>query len=441
MTDAPSSTVMTVLAHGVGGRTDLPLTAWQAGWSAGVALAFSFVALGLLWRQPQLRSLAAGRPLGATTAGVQWRVVPALRWITMALFVVVITAGLVGQDDTGANAVPVVVYVAFWVGIPLLAVLIGPFWSSLSPWETLAGLSDREDPECRPVPPSFFANGWATLVPVSAFLWLELVYHDGAQPRVLGWAALGYTLTVIGISYRWGRDVARSAEGFGTLFSLIARLSPIGRGPSGRLVVRPPLVGAVVDDLRPSELALVLVVLGGTAFDGMSRTRFWSEVSAGRSGWESTAVGTIGLLWMVILVGVLFHLASRFGDRLTGRTGFSDQFGHSLLPILLGYHVAHYFSMLVLEGQMIRVLASDPYGRGWDLFGTASDAVNWTLVSPTTVGWVQLGAIISGHLAGVLVAHDRSVELWQPATALRSQYPMFAVMVLYTVFGLVLMTG
>tara|TARA_Y100001934_G_C11851265_1_gene539667 strand:+ start:143 stop:454 length:312 start_codon:yes stop_codon:yes gene_type:complete len=103
--------------------------------------------------------------------------------------------------------------------------------------------------------------------------------------------------------------------------------------------------------------------------------------------------------------------------------------------------VAHYFSLLVLEGQLFRVLLSDPYGRGWDLFGTVADPVNWTLVSPTTVGWVQLGSIVAGHLTGVLLAHDRSVESWEPATALRSQYPMLAVMVAYTAFGLVLMTG
>jgi hypothetical protein len=111
------------------------------------------------------------------------------------------------------------------------------------------------------------------------------------------------------------------------------------------------------------------------------------------------------------------------------------------LPIVIGYHVAHYFSLLVLEGQQLGIRASDPYGRGWDLFGTAGDAVDWTRVSPATVGWVQLGAIVVGHLGGVLLAHDRSIESWRPSIALRSQYPLLMVMVVYTVLGLVLMTG
>ena len=158
-------------------------------------------------------------------------------------------------------------------------------------------------------------------------------------------------------------------------------------------------------------------------------------------GWGGTGVGTLGLVWLVAVVGVAWHLASRLGDRLTGGTGFSERFGHSLLPIVLGYHVAHYFSLLVLEGQLFWIRASDPYGRGWDLFGTAGDSVDWTRVSPGTVGWVQLGAIVVGHLGGVLLAHDRSIELWRPSVALRSQYPLLVVMVAYTVAGLVLMTG
>ena len=111
------------------------------------------------------------------------------------------------------------------------------------------------------------------------------------------------------------------------------------------------------------------------------------------------------------------------------------------MAILVGYDLAHYFSLLLLEGQAFTVLASDPYGEGWNLFGTAENAINWTLVSPGVVGWVQIVSIVVGHLVGVLVAHDRAGEAFEPAVALRSQYPLLAVMVLYTMFGLVLMIG
>ena len=164
-------------------------------------------------------------------------------------------------------------------------------------------------------------------------------------------------------------------------------------------------------------------------------------VCKGRAGWELTLVNTIGLVWVVALVGVAYHLAGRLGGRMTGERRFADRFGISLVPILLGYDLAHYFSLLLLEGQAFKVLASDPYGEGWNLFGTAEDAINWTLISPTAIGWVQITSIVVGHLVGVLIAHDRAVETFEKPVALRSQYPMLAVMVLYTMFGLVLMTG
>jgi len=440
---------MVVLAHGVGGRTDLPLSAWQAGWSAAVAMVLSFAALGLLWHRPRLAVLADGRPVSGIGVAGRWATT-VVRAAVLAVFAVVVTAGIAGADDVSANLSPVAVYVAFWVAVPILSALVGPFWRSVGPWDTLARLASQGRPVGSTPPPAAVAGGWLALVPVGAFLWLELVYHDGARPRVLGWAGLAYTVAVVAAARRWGTEAARRVEGFGVVIDLLARLAPVGRRSDGRWGLRAPLVGAAAEPLRPSEVGLVLLVLGGTGFDGVSRTRFWGDVASGRSGWDATLVGTVGLLWVVVVIGVAYHLAGRLGDRLTvgdppadggASGGFAVRFGHSLLPILLGYHVAHYFSLLVLEGQLFRVLASDPYGRGWDLFGTVTTPVDWMLVSPTTVGWVQLGSIVAGHLAGVVLAHDRSVASWRPATALRSQYPMLAVMVAYTVFGLMLMTG
>ncbi|MEE1571055.1 MAG: hypothetical protein V1247_05650, partial [Acidimicrobiales bacterium] len=167
----------------------------------------------------------------------------------------------------------------------------------------------------------------------------------------------------------------------------------------------------------------------------------WGDLMAGRANWEATVVSTVGLVWVVALVGLAYHLACRSGGRITGDPGFATRFGTSLIPILVGYDLAHYFSLLLLEGQAFVAQASDPLGRGWDLFGTVDNAVNWTLISTAAVGWVQLGSIVVGHLVAVVVAHDRAVEEWRPAVALRSQYPMLGVMIAYTVFALVLIAG
>ncbi|HVM03119.1 MAG TPA: hypothetical protein VM263_10655, partial [Acidimicrobiales bacterium] len=113
----------------------------------------------------------------------------------------------------------------------------------------------------------------------------------------------------------------------------------------------------------------------------------------------------------------------------------------SLVPILLAYTIAHYFSLLVFEGQGALALASDPFGSGWDLFGTADWRIDFTAVTVATIAYVQAGAIVVGHVAGVVAAHDRAVELLPVRQAVRSQYPVLAAMVAYTVAGLTLLLG
>jgi hypothetical protein len=107
------------------------------------------------------------------------------------------------------------------------------------------------------------------------------------------------------------------------------------------------------------------------------------------------------------------------------------------VPIALAYAISHYFSLLLSQGQVLVPLASDPLGRGWDLFGTTDFSVNLTPLSPNTIWYVQVGSLVVGHVAGLAVAHDRAVSLFPSADrALRTQYPLLALMVVYTVGGL-----
>lgn len=135
--------------------------------------------------------------------------------------------------------------------------------------------------------------------------------------------------------------------------------------------------------------------------------------------------------------------AMRVGATLTSRPkdALFGPFVHSLVPIALAYAVAHYFSLAVFEGQGSLALLSDPLGRGWDLFGTADWRIDYRAVTPTTIAWVQAGAIVVGHVIGVVVAHDRAVAMFDRKRADRSQRPLLAVMVAYTVGGLALLLG
>ena len=436
-----------IFAHGIGGRLDLPLSEWQVAWAGVVALVFSFAALGYFWHKPLLKSMSIGRPALKVFPQVRLFKVVA-RYISLILFLVVVIAGFIGQDNTVANLAPITVFVVFWIGVAFASALFGHIWKDLSPWETLGSFVDlmRGEDKRETVPPKWLTSGWSALLPISVFHWFELAYHDGASPRVLGWWISIYTIGLIAIAWKWGWSQARKAEGFGVLFGALAELSPfrvretVAQKPK-KVFIRFPFVGVSNYEMTSSQLAVVLAALGGTAFDGFSRTRFWAEMIVGRTKWELTLVNTIGLIWIVALVGVAYHLAGKLGSRTTGDPKFSERFGASLIPILFGYDLAHYFSLLLLEGQAFKVLISDPFGKGWDIFGTATDPINWTLISTGTIGWIQVLSIVGGHLVGVLVSHDRGIEKFELKNAMRSQYPMLAVMVLYTMFGLVLMTG
>ena len=434
-----------IFAHGIGGRLDLPLSEWQVAWAGGVALVFSFAALGYFWHKPLLKKLSIGRPAFSVFTRLNlFKTI--IRYISLTLFTVVLIAGFIGQDNTVANLAPITVFVVFWIGIAFASALFGHIWREISPWETLGKLVDQIRKENGESAPKWLTSGWAALAPISIFHWFELAYHDGASPRVLGWWILIYTVGLMAIAWRWGWTQARKAEGFGVLFGAFAELSPFrvketeAQKPK-KMFIRVPFVGVANYEMTSSQLAVVLAALGGTAFDGFSRTRFWSEIIVGRNKWELTLVNTVGLIWIVAVVGVAYHLAGKLGGKTTGDAKFSERFGASLIPILFGYDLAHYFSLLLLEGQAFKVLISDPFGKGWDIFGTATDPINWTLISSGVIGWVQVLSIVGGHLVGVLVSHDRGIEKFELKKAMQSQYPMLAVMVLYTMFGLILMTG
>jgi len=124
-----------------------------------------------------------------------------------------------------------------------------------------------------------------------------------------------------------------------------------------------------------------------------------------------------------------------------GDRPLADLFLFSLVPIALAYAIAHYFSLLVNEGQKAIRMASDPLGHGWDLFGTADFATRLSVLSPETIWYGQVAALVVGHVFGLVLAHDRAVSIFRSARlALRTQYAMLALMVLYTVGGLWLLS-
>jgi hypothetical protein len=188
---------------------------------------------------------------------------------------------------------------------------------------------------------------------------------------------------------------------------------------------------------------VIMVALGSTTFDGFSRSRLWTDATIELAGLGRTAAFTAGLLAVIGIVTLAYVVAMRVAAGVVDGDWrpLAVRFSPSLVPIVLAYVVAHYFSFLVLEGQLGLLRLSDPFGLGWDLFGTSDWIINLALLSPTTIWYVQVAAIVIGHVGGVVLAHDRAIAMFERREAVRTQYALLAVMVLFTASGLLILSG
>lgn len=436
-----------MIAHGLGGRSDLPLPVWLFAYGAGSAVLITFAALAVLWPRPRLAAAAAGRELGSWAQAARRPATAVLRAVGLFVFAVVLVAALWGADDGASNISPYVVYVTFWVGLQLASTVLGDVWRAANPLDTLVRLTlGRRLPERTPLADRVDPGLWPAAAMLLSFAWLELAYHEPASPRVIGVWLVAYTVATLTGTALWGRWFAREGEGFAALFGLLGALGPLWRDPgSGRLRIRWPLTGLSGVVPRRGLDALVLVALGSTTFDGVTRLDWWSrDVVGARQGWERTLVFTVGLLFVIAVVALVWSAATRLSALVTDDdpAEVGAAYLPSLVPIVVAYSIAHYFSLFVYESYNVVALSSDPFGEGWDLFGTADVFPNYRLLSTTLIAWVQAAAIVVGHVAGVVVAHDRAVERHRRArAATRSQWPLIAAMVAYTVGGLLLLLG
>ena len=449
-----------IVAHGIGGIRDLPVPAWLFLWGGTVVLVVSFLALGTLWKRPQLERLAVGRPLPEglerflRSTGL--RVVAGA--VSVGLLALVFLTALIGEPSSAVNLAPTFIYIVFWLGVPVLQIFLGNVWSVLNPWRAAA---DGVDWVWRRLGRSWEPLGtyperlgvYPAAAMLFAFAALELAYTDPANPRSLALAVALYSYVMWFGMACFGREVwTRHGDGFAVYFGLLARAAPFGER-DGRLVVRAPFSGLSGADARPGALVFVAIMLGSVAFDGFSRTTAWQDLRVRVEGpyvLESprladllgTLLALAGLAAAVLFVCIAYLVAVRVARAVTDRQGGTlvPDFLPSLVPIALVYAIAHYFTSLIVQGQYAIALLSDPFGFGWNLIGTIDFQPNLAPFAPNTVWYVQVGALVAGHVAGLVIAHDRAITLFPPRPALRSQYAMLALMVLYTVTGMWLLS-
>jgi hypothetical protein len=433
---------MLIPLHGIASRRDLPLPFSLVVIGAVLALVISFAIFIFAWRQPRFERVG-GRPVRGLTVVVDNPVVTLIaRALVLATYAWAGLAMMVGQDLL-TNPIFGFVFVWMWVGLVPISLLLGQFWRATNPLRTIhRGLCAvaRIDPQQGLVTLPAGVGVWPAAVGLFGFGWLELVQPDRTTLAVLRLWALAWLVILILGAIVFGQRWIGATDPFEVYASTIAQMS-IWRRVGDELRLVNPLAGLNAWHAPPGATAVVAALLGSTAFDSFTNTTWWIQ-TVQNSAVPTVVWGTGGLLAMIIIVFVSFSLAAawmgRYGDRPA--TVYPRLMVGSLLPIVLGYVVAHYATLLIVEGQRTAINFSDPLGRGWNVFGSAEMGVNSGIFNhPTAIAMTQLCAIVGGHVLGIVCAHEKSVALLPPDRAIRGQLPLLLVMISYTCAGLLLL--
>ena len=448
----------TVLAHGVGGSTDLPLPLPYALIGGVWALIITFAVVGVAWRTPRFDPAKPGRalPQWVTDAVNSPIIRGVLAAATMAATVWVAVAAIWGPQG-GDNALPGAFYVLLWVGLVAVSVIVGPIWRVISPVRTIwhllmrrRGARDAGDARRR-YPVGF--GYWPAALGLFAFVWLELASPDpGSLTAIKVWI-LGYAVAMLAGAAVFGSTWFARADPFEVYSVAVSRLAPFRRNPgTGRIVIGNPLDHLPTMPVRPGTVAVMAVLLGSTAFDSFSQSKgfrnFVDRNAAavplvGDSGGGSV-LRTAGLLVFVLVVGVSFTAAARATGGVTAeqRRQLPGRLAHCLIPIVVGYIFAHYLSYLVERGQETMVRLADPLGRGWHLLGLDSgDVVYFLSMNPALLWTIKVACVVIGHVVAVIAAHDQALRVIPVGHQLTGQLAMMLVMVAYTFTGLYLLFG
>ena len=447
-----------LIAHGLVGRSDLPIPEWLFGWAAAIVLIVSFVALAVLWPEPKLEGERGGwRRLFALP---QLPVDIVCGAIGVFLFGVTIWAGFAGEQTAAANWASTFVYVIFWLGFAAASVLLGDVFRAFNPWRaiarTVAGVAKLVAGGSLPAPLPYpeRLGRWPAAAGIFAFAFMELAATNGDMPQNIVIATLVYSAaTWIAMALYGIEPWIERGEAFSVYFNLFSRIS-VWERRGGDVGLRRPLSGLAALNPLPGTVPLLAVMIGSVTFDGAAEGKPWVDIAPDMADFfgdlglspENALMVTygIGLLAAVLLVYGFYRLgiagARSVGGGFTSQR-LADAFIHSLVPIAFVYAAAHYMTLLLFQGQAIWFLASDPLGQGDDFFGTADRAIDYTIIGANATWYWQVALVIAGHVAALMLAHDRALVLYKDAKeAVRSQYWMLGIMVGFTTLALWLLS-
>jgi len=455
------------LAHALVAKRDLPIPVWLFAWAASIVLIASFFALSAAWRRPIFedeRRRPLGERLSAILLSPPAQVAGGLVGVLLLGFS--IYAGIHGTEAPDRNFALTFLFITCWLGFPFFSAILGDVFRFFNPWRAVGravGAGFRAIAGERPAHLAYprRLGRWPAAIGLLAVVWLEVVYGTsggvavGLDPHAAGRAVLFYSAYTLAMMAVFGTEEwCERGEVFSVYFGMFGRLGLFGVG-DGRLCRRRPFSAAGSWAAIPGSAAVVLASIASTSFDGAQEGAYSDAIKSVFEWLVEQGVGltaslrltdTAFMLLTFACVGLVYLLGVRGMRTVPGAPGFAKLrtgFAHTLIPIALAYLVAHYFSLFVYQEQaQFGYLLSDPLGTGHtDLFGTVNAGIDFKLLSANVIWYIQVAALVVGHVVGLMLAHDRALAYWpdyRRATA--SQYWMLAVMVAFTCFGLYLLS-
>ncbi len=428
------------------------------------------------------------------------------RAVVLAAFVLIIAAGLFGNQIPSKNIAPILTWTVWWGGLVWLILYFGKAWCYVCPWESIANWSEglrfwgpkKEGLGLGLKWPRLMRNIWPATLLFVALTWVELGFGVTMNPRATAWLGLGMVGLAFVSAFLFDREsFCRYGCLVGRISGLYALFSPVevravdhdtcracrskacfkGSEKGDPCPTFQYLPGMeqntyciscmeclktcdrdnVALRLRPwaSDLAaryrprsdeayLALLMLSLAGFHGLTMTGAWREILdaiQSFTGLGETLAFTLGMAGLMVMPGLIYAVLVALSrwmaqEHETGYRAYFIRYAYAMLPIALFYHLAHNSEHLLMEGQKVLALLSDPFGWEWDLFGTAEKTFA-PLVDLPTLWLIQVLFVMIGHVYSLWIARRIASALFQdPKRAFRSQVPMLIAMVLFSLVSL-----
>ncbi len=425
-----------IAAHGFGHHQmiDLSLPQHLYIFSAVIAIILSFVLVAFFLQSYQSHFMQKQKILPFSLH----KYIPFARWCVIAVVLFAVFEGWKGTQTIEMIIVPNLIWVIFNVGFVYFTMLFGNIWSALHPFAHFRFLQVKRLSWNNSV------GAWPAVLLFFGYRWIENIFPLGGVPHILSWCIVFYfALSCIAMYFWSAKTWLQYGDPFGVFFRLIGHFS-VANTQEKKLLLRWP--GSALLRVRAmhfSEVAFVMLMLGTIAFDGLKETQLWQSFLDVLSGGSQTTLltKTYGMAIVILGMFVMYLLTCLISEMASARDGRHPlpflEYAYALLPIAVGYEIAHYFFFFLSEWQTFLVLISDPLGTGVNVFGTAHNTVLYDILSPETLWNMQMAVIVLGHVLSVYVAHSIALHIYRHRwMALRSQLPMLLLMIGYTIFSL-----